>query len=121
MSGNKKLFVVGALFGGLLGLVLAPKSGKDLRGELESRSEKLKDKTIDLAAEVKERGKEFTQDLSLKSKELIRKVKGVRCCEECCCECESDCCQDCCCDCCDECECRETRAEETKHLHSDVE
>lgn len=105
MNGYKRTFVTGALLGGLVGLVFAQKSGRELREDLGERSGRLKHKTYDLAKEVKGKGKVLSKDFYGKSTDLIRKVKGVRCCGECRCECGLECCVECCCKCCDVCSC----------------
>ncbi|WML40869.1 YtxH domain-containing protein [Neobacillus sp. OS1-2] len=62
-------FLLGALIGGVLGaaaaFLLAPKTGKELRGTLSGSAGTLKDKTSSLS-----------QELVQQSNELISKVKG---------------------------------------------
>lgn len=90
---NTKDFLIGALIGAIAGaataLFLAPKSGKEMRNELNSQAIALKEKTIQLkdvalakGNEVKEVAKEKTQSISQavskQSNEIINKVKNFK-------------------------------------------
>ena len=58
-NSNSRDFVTGAIVGGLAGalaaLLLAPKSGKELRGSLNEQTSSLKNKSADLASVAKEK------------------------------------------------------------------
>ncbi|WP_243298126.1 YtxH domain-containing protein [Bacillus litorisediminis] len=90
---NTKDFIIGALVGSIVGaataLMLAPKSGKELRNDLNEQAIILKEKTgqwKELAAEsgsqiastAKEKTNEWTQMIQQQSNELKNKVKSIR-------------------------------------------
>ncbi len=90
---NTKDFLIGALIGGIVGattaLFLAPKSGKELRSDINEQAIVLKEKTgqlrdtaktkgTELAAVAKEKTNVITQTVSKQSSELLNKVKGLK-------------------------------------------
>ncbi|MFO1444169.1 YtxH domain-containing protein [Bacillus sp. Bva_UNVM-123] len=90
---NTKDFLIGALIGGIVGattaLFLAPKSGKELRSDINEQAIVLKEKTeqlretaktkgTELAAVAKEKTNAITQTVSKQSTELVNKVKNLR-------------------------------------------
>ncbi|PLR98174.1 YtxH domain-containing protein [Bacillus sp. T33-2] len=94
-KGNSKSndFVAGAIIGGIAGalaaLLLAPKSGKELRSNLNeqtnallSKTEKLRDAAMtrgnDLATAAKDRANTITKTVTQQSADLLNKVKGPR-------------------------------------------
>lgn len=90
---NAKDFLIGALIGGMAGaaaaLFLAPKSGKELRNNLNEQALVLKDKTEqfretamtkgnELATVAKEKTNSLSQTVSKQSNELVSKVKNLK-------------------------------------------
>ncbi|MCM3599195.1 YtxH domain-containing protein [Robertmurraya korlensis] len=91
-SGSKE-FLMGAIIGGLVGaataLFLAPKSGKEIRTELNTQAENLKGKTsqlydvaktksTDLAEAAKVKSSSIGQAVSKQSIDIMSKVKLVK-------------------------------------------
>lgn len=90
---NTKDFLIGALIGGIVGaataLFLAPKSGKELRSNINEQASVLKGKTgqiretavvkgAKLAAAAKEKTNVLSQTVSKQSTELVNKVKNLK-------------------------------------------
>jgi gas vesicle protein len=88
---NAKDFLIGSLIGGIVGaataLFLAPKSGKELRDDLNTHAGTLKEKSSqwretamergnDLAAAAKERTSGITKTVQEQSNNLVSKVKS---------------------------------------------
>lgn len=76
---NMKDFVIGALVGGIVGaavgLLLAPKTGKDLRSDVASQAVNLKDKGVQLSEVAKEKTIRLTHQIKEQSNQLVEKVK----------------------------------------------
>lgn len=72
---NLKDFVIGALVGGIVGaaagLLLAPKTGKELRSDVASQAATLKDRGVEISSNAKEK----TVQISSQLKEQVDKVK----------------------------------------------
>ncbi|MFE8697049.1 YtxH domain-containing protein [Cytobacillus sp. FJAT-53684] len=94
---NTKDFLIGALIGGIVGaataLFLAPKSGKELRTDINEQAIVLKEKTgqiretavargTELATAAKEKTNAITQTVSKQGAELVNKVKSIKPTEE---------------------------------------
>ena len=92
-SMNTKDFIIGALVGGIVGaataLLLAPKSGKEMRSDLNEQAIILKEKTgqwkelaveggNQIASTAKEKTNEWSQMIQQQSNELKNKVKSIR-------------------------------------------
>lgn len=90
-SVNVKDFFIGALVGGIVGaaagLLLAPKAGRELRGDVATQAVNLKEKTVELSAAAKEKTahlstttaektSQLTQQLKEQSTNLVDKVKA---------------------------------------------
>ena len=90
---NTKDFLIGTLVGGIVGaltaLFFAPKSGKELRGDLNDQAYLLREKTeslretaIEKSSEITSTVKDKTSALSKKVSEqsqgLVNKVKGIK-------------------------------------------
>ncbi|MEH7124119.1 YtxH domain-containing protein [Bacillus sp. JJ1532] len=90
---NTKDFLIGALIGGMVGaaaaLFLAPKSGKELRNNINEQAVVLKEKTGQLresamskgtqfAGAAKEKSNVLAQSVSKQSIELVNKVKSIK-------------------------------------------
>lgn len=88
---NTKDFLIGALIGGMVGaaaaLFLAPKSGKELRSNLNDQAFVLKEKTgqfrssamskgTQIAGTAREKSNVLAQNVSRQSIELVSKVKN---------------------------------------------
>ncbi|MGI8383021.1 YtxH domain-containing protein [Robertmurraya sp. P23] len=91
-SGSKE-FLMGAIIGGLVGaataLFLAPKSGKEMRTELNTQAENLKGKTsqlydvaktksTELAEVAKVKSSSIGQAVSKQSNDIMSKVKSIK-------------------------------------------
>ncbi|RSD27881.1 YtxH domain-containing protein [Mesobacillus subterraneus] len=80
-SSNSKDFVTGAIVGGLAGalaaLLLAPKSGKELRGTLNEQTSTLKTKGVDLASVAKDKASGLKETVSQQSSTIVNKVKDM--------------------------------------------
>lgn len=57
-------FGIGLLVGGIVGLLMAPKSGAETREQLKNYAGDLSDKTRDLAHNLQEQGKTIASDVS---------------------------------------------------------
>ncbi|MBU8879760.1 YtxH domain-containing protein [Bacillus sp. FJAT-29790] len=92
-SMNTKDFLIGALIGGMVGaaaaLFLSPKSGREIRSNLNEQASVLKEKTgqfretamnkgIELATVAKEKTNVLTQNVSKQSTEIVNKVKSIK-------------------------------------------
>ena len=81
-NSNSKDFVTGAIVGGLAGalaaLLLAPKSGKELRGSLNEQTSSLKNKSVDLASVAKEKASGLKDTVSQQSSTIVNKVKDMK-------------------------------------------
>jgi gas vesicle protein len=90
---NAKDFLIGTLIGGIVGaltaLFLAPKSGKELRGDINDQAYLLKEKTENLretaieksseiTSTVKDKTSALTKKVSEQSQGLVNKVKGIK-------------------------------------------
>ncbi|KOP83766.1 YtxH domain-containing protein [Cytobacillus solani] len=90
---NTKDFLIGALIGGIVGaataLFLAPKSGKELRSNMNDQAIVLKAKTgqiretavakgTELASAAKEKTSAITNTVSKQSAEIMNKVKNLK-------------------------------------------
>ena len=80
-SFNMKNFTVGAIVGALAGaaiaLLYAPKPGADLRQNVASQAETLKDKSIELSSVAKEKTTHLSTQLKEQSTHLVDKVKAI--------------------------------------------
>ena len=81
-NSNSRDFVTGAIVGGLAGalaaLLLAPKSGKELRGSLNEQTSSLKNKSADLASAAKEKASGLKETVSQQSSTIVSKVKDMK-------------------------------------------
>lgn len=83
MSNNihGKDFFIGAVVGGLLGaltaLVLAPKTGKELRADISNQYDKISEKTVELAENVGVKTQELAKTVTVQTGELLDKAKEV--------------------------------------------
>ncbi|MEK3954307.1 MULTISPECIES: YtxH domain-containing protein [Psychrobacillus] len=79
---NGKDFIIGVLIGGIIGattaLLLAPKTGTELRGNLSTQANQLKDKTIDLSSTAKEKTTQLSKQIQEQSGQLVDKVKAIK-------------------------------------------
>ena len=73
-----KDFVIGALVGGIVGaaaaLLLAPKSGSELRGDVAVQAVTLKDKGVELSHVAKDKTAQLSSQLKEQSTQLVDKV-----------------------------------------------
>lgn len=76
---NMKDFVIGALVGGIIGaatgLLLAPKTGRDLRSDVATQAVNIRDKSIVLSSTAKEKTVQLSNQLKEQSTQLVDKVK----------------------------------------------
>lgn len=73
-----KDFVIGALIGGIVGaaaaLLLAPKSGSELRGDVAIQAVSLKDKSVELSHVAKDKTAQLSSQIKEQSTHLVDKV-----------------------------------------------
>lgn len=82
---KKKDFVLGAFIGSLVGavtaLLMAPKSGREVRADLAFQVENITEKTKELASNVSEKTHQLASDVTVKSKqfasEVVDKTSGI--------------------------------------------
>ncbi|CAM3511705.1 YtxH domain-containing protein [Marinicrinis lubricantis] len=76
---NGKDFLLGAVVGGIIGaaaaLLLAPKTGKELRGDIAGQYQNVTEKTKEIYGTVSTRGKEVFDTVSTKGREMTGKAK----------------------------------------------
>jgi len=76
---NAKDFLMGALIGGIVGgitaLLFAPKSGKELREDLNTQSQAVRKKGGDLAVIAKEKSVDLAKTVSQQRMQLMNKVR----------------------------------------------
>ncbi|MFC9541888.1 YtxH domain-containing protein [Lysinibacillus sp. NPDC056959] len=79
---NMKDFVIGALVGGIVGaaagLLLAPKSGKDLLSDVAVQAVNLKDKSADFSTTAKDKTVQLSKQIQEQSTQLVEKVKTLK-------------------------------------------
>lgn len=79
---NMKDFVIGALVGGIVGaaagLLLAPKSGKDLRSDVAVQAVNFKDKSADFSSTAKDKTVQLSKQIQEQSSQLVEKVKTLK-------------------------------------------
>ncbi len=79
-SVNMKDFFIGALVGGIVGaatgLLLAPKAGRELRGDVATQAVNLKDKTAELSATAKEKTSKISSTTAEKTSQLTQQLKA---------------------------------------------
>ncbi|WP_010275041.1 YtxH domain-containing protein [Paenibacillus senegalensis] len=80
-NGNGKDFLVGAIVGSIVGavtaLLLAPKSGKELRQDISEQAHQIGQKTKEIATEVSHKTQDIAKQVGAQTSELIDKAKGV--------------------------------------------
>lgn len=78
---NGKDFLIGAVVGGVLGavtaLLLAPKTGRELRSDISEQYGKISDKTVEIAGTVSSKTQEIAGVVGAKTQE-IAEVMGTR-------------------------------------------
>lgn len=79
---NSKDFLIGTLIGGIVGaataLLMAPKSGKELRSDLNDQTVTLRDKGNEFASVAKEKSSSFARTVSDQSSQVANKVRDLR-------------------------------------------
>lgn len=68
--------VVGATVAGLTTLLLAPKSGKEVRGDIKDRTDKTKDQAKEYVNKAKDKGMELKDNVSQKSDDYMNKASA---------------------------------------------
>jgi len=80
-NGRGKDFLLGAIVGGVLGavtaLLLAPKSGKELRADISEQAHLLSEKTQELAGTVGSKTQVIAKQVSAQTGEWMHKAKEV--------------------------------------------
>lgn len=78
---NAKDFMIGTLIGGIVGasaaLLLAPKSGKQLRTDINEQAHVVKDKTGQLKQTAREKSQQFSEYMTKQSETIKEKMKNV--------------------------------------------
>jgi gas vesicle protein len=78
MKNSSKNFLMGTVIGGVIGafsaLLLAPKSGKELRQDIETKSNEVVRKTTDLTNEVAKKTTDLTSEVAKKTTDLTNEV-----------------------------------------------
>ena len=78
---NGKDFLLGAVVGGIIGavtaLLLAPKTGNELRGDIKETVQTVSSKTQELAHQVGERGQAIAQNVGVQTNEWVGKAKEI--------------------------------------------
>lgn len=79
---NMKDFVIGALVGGIVGaavgLLFAPKTGKDLRSDVVQQASNIRQKGIVLTSTAKEKTAQLSSQIKEQSSHLVEKVKSKK-------------------------------------------
>ncbi|WP_419959291.1 YtxH domain-containing protein [Psychrobacillus sp. BM2] len=79
---NGKDFIIGVLIGGIIGattaLLLAPKTGTELRGNLSTQAGQLKEKTMDFSSTAKEKTSQLSKQIQEQSGQLVDKVRAIK-------------------------------------------
>ena len=77
---DMKDFVIGALVGGIVGaavgLLLAPKTGKDLRSDVAQQAVNIRDKSLVLSSTAKEKTVQLSNQIKEQSTQIVDKVKS---------------------------------------------
>lgn len=77
---NMKDFIIGALVGGMVGaaagLLLAPKTGRDLRTDVANQAITIRDKGVEISSTAKEKTVKLSNQLKEQSVQLVDKVKS---------------------------------------------
>lgn len=77
---NMKDFVIGALVGGIVGaavgLLLAPKTGRDLRSEVAQQAVNIREKGLVLSSSAKEKTVQLSHQIKEQSSQIVDKVKA---------------------------------------------
>lgn len=77
---NTKDFLIGTLIGGIVGaaaaLLLAPKSGKELRSDISEQAQIAKEKTTAFTSTAYEKGNEWAQIAKDKSSSIAKTVQA---------------------------------------------
>lgn len=78
---NSKDFIIGALVGGIVGaasaLMMAPKSGKELRSDINEQAGALKDKSSEWSEMAKDKSSNIARTVSEQSTQVAGKVKEL--------------------------------------------
>lgn len=78
---DSKDFLIGALVGGIVGattaLLLAPKSGKELRTNIGEQATQIKDKGSEITSRVREKSSAIVNTVSEQSNQVAGKVKEI--------------------------------------------
>ncbi|MDM5200107.1 MULTISPECIES: YtxH domain-containing protein [Fictibacillus] len=78
---NSKDFIIGALVGGIVGaasaLLMAPKSGKELRNDLSDQAGTIRDKSTEWSSMAKDKSSNIARTVSEQSNQVAGKVKEL--------------------------------------------
>ncbi|RED56503.1 MULTISPECIES: YtxH domain-containing protein [Cohnella] len=72
-----KSAVIGGIIGAAAALLLAPKSGKELRGDIRERCASLQSRTKQFVADVGDKTMEVAQQVGEKTAEIADKTRSV--------------------------------------------
>lgn len=69
--------VVGSALGAVTALLLAPKSGRELRSDISDQYQQISEKTQQIASDLSEKTQKIASEVGEKSQDLIGKAKDV--------------------------------------------
>jgi len=69
-------FIAGSAIGAITALLLAPKSGKELREDIKKRADELKDSAQEQLKQAREKAGEILNEGKKRSEEMISQVKA---------------------------------------------
>ncbi|MBQ3641161.1 YtxH domain-containing protein [bacterium] len=70
-------FAIGAVLGGIIGVLLAPQSGEETREILAKKSQDICDKTKETVSEIQSKADGIVNDMQAKGDELVSKLQEV--------------------------------------------
>lgn len=72
--GHIRMFVLGGVVGAVAALLLAPKTGKEMRGDIKDRAGRLKDSASENWQNISAKASENWQNVATRGKDVVEKV-----------------------------------------------